>query len=106
MPITNLSIQRKRLNELVDFKKKFIKDVEEIRITKPDNYQYFYIIANNFDPDHIDYLKQMRFDVSRMEGENGKIKVLVGKMAPEKRTFPYGFVTQVIDYAEQGYYLK
>lgn len=96
MPITNTVILRKRLNELTDFKKKFAKDIEAIRITRPDNYQYFFIIANNFNTTHIDYLKQMKFDIRKIEGDNDKVKILVGKEAVEKRNFPEGFIGYLI----------
>lgn len=102
MPVTNVTILRKRLDELIDFKKKFSKDIEEIRITRPDNYQYFYIIAKNFRPHHIDDLKAMKFDLWNIEAENDKVKILVGKSADEKRNFPEG----IIAYLAWGEYVK
>ncbi len=93
MPITNLAIQRKRLIELSDFKRKFSKDIKEVRISRFDNYQYFYIIASNFQPYHIDYLKQMEYDLHKIEAENEEgIKILVGKWASEKHNFPEGIL--------------
>jgi transposase-like protein len=41
MPITNLAIQRKRLNELTDFKRKFNKDIKEAELSPSSELEKF-----------------------------------------------------------------
>lgn len=101
MPITNLAIQRKRLDELRDFKEKYKEDVTEVRITRPENYCYFYVLSRKITPHHLHILKELKFNLCGIEAENEKVKLLVGKMSPEKPLF-----ADVFGYIAWGGYIK